>query len=414
MKRKRSSFDSAEAKQARSSHSPGSEAATASSPAAACPAPTVVIPDDDEEDNDDDIVIDETKSTPKPKAPTFDISRVKTERRTTEVPGFHMECSDDAAPEVPEPVSTPAAETSAAISTREPPSPEQGQVSTTTQTETGVAIKEENEEMKNTAHNQEENGRKDAEVERTEVGTSSLARENARVDANKAAASAASQMEVESAKEGCSASPQGNEARESREGAGSEMEVTESREAEPRTGGDGGKVSAVPPREQVPVENVLIEAQQQQDQLMELMEKTATERDAYQNEVHQLIVKVEDLEQNMLELTQKSVKKEQNHRASQTDDPESEGDSKSLRQQIEQLRKERDALAEEKRQWEEKNKGEGSSRKSPQKERKADEGSCSSQVNVVDDELALQVDFLLRELDQSNVERDELKTKVRS
>ncbi|XP_048094732.1 MORC family CW-type zinc finger protein 3a [Alosa alosa] len=422
MKRRRTSgLDGAEAKQARTSHSPGSEVATASSPAAACPAPTVVIPDDDEdEDEDEDIVIDETKSTPKPKAPTFDISRVKTERRTSEVPGLLLDCTDDAAPEVPE---SAVAATSAATPTHVPstsPQEQQEQVSTTTQTEIGAAIKEEKEEVKSTAEDREKNRTKEPEVKRTDTGTLTLAKETAAKETEDEAASA-SQMDVAAAEEGRSASPPGNEARGSTEvvggkGGGETEATAEANETDPLTDEEGGGAAMQPQQEpQTPRENaLLIEAQQQQDQLMELMEKTASERDAYQNEVHQLIVKVEDLEQNVLQLSQKSMKQEVSHQGCQTDKPEGdERDYESLQRQLEQVRKERDALAEEKRQWQEKKRGEGSS-SSPKKGQKGEEGACSSQVNAVDDELALQVDFLLRELDQCNVDRDELKSKLGS
>ncbi|XP_062390673.1 MORC family CW-type zinc finger protein 3a isoform X2 [Sardina pilchardus] len=425
LKRRRTSgLDSAEAKQARASHSPGSEVATASSPAAACPVPTVVIPDDDdeeEEEEDEDIVIDETKSTPKPKAPTFDIARVKTEGRTTEVPGLLLDCTDDAAPDVPEPA---AAASSAATPNRSPSTSaeqQQEQVSTTTQTETSAAIKEEKEEVKNTADGREKNRAKEAEAERTDAGTSALAEEKA-AKATEDEAASASPMDVAAAEEGPSASPLGNEARGSTEVAGGKGSgeigeaAVEANEMDPPTDGEGERAAVQPPQDaQTPREKaILIEAQEQQDQLMEMMEKTASERDAFQSEVHQLIVKVEDLEQNLEQLSQKSVKREVTHQECQTDKPESDAsDLESLQQQLEQVRKERDALAEEKKRWQEKHRGEGCS-SSPKKGQKEEEGAGSSQVNVVDDELALQVDFLLREMDQCNADRDDLKSKLGS
>ncbi|KAL2081394.1 hypothetical protein ACEWY4_023247 [Coilia grayii] len=433
------------AKRARSGHSPGTAseaAATAtSSPAASCSSSTVVIPDDDEdncinggiiseEDDDDEIVIDETKSTPKPKQPSFDISRVKTEQNG-EVSGMHMECTEDAALEAaePAPAATPACS---------PSSPgQQGQVSTTTQTETSATIKEEN----------EEGGRNNAEPNTTEAEGEGEERTEPEVShtedqgtacAAKAAADAAEavaeEMDVQSAEEGCSAHLQGREGKESSsEGADRELtdhvsdhvsdhmsDAIQAMEAEPQTDGEreGGvevAVTSPPPAQPAPSQresNLLMEAQQQQDQLMEIMEKTAKERDAYQGEVHQLIVKVEDLEE---QLTQSRVKKEQSHQLCQTDEAEAEDDKGfvNLQQQIEKLQKERDALLKEKKQWEERNCGEGTS-SSVQKGQSGKEEACSSQVNTVDDELALQVDFLLRELDQGNVERDKLKAKLSS
>ncbi|XP_031439781.1 MORC family CW-type zinc finger protein 3a [Clupea harengus] len=434
MKRMQTSVpDSVEAKKARSNH-PGKAsegASTSSSAAATCQSPTVVIPDDDDDEEDDedcangrissgdeeDIVIDETKSTPKPKAPTFDISKVKTELRgVSEVPGILMECSDDAAPEVPKlSASSSAAASSAAASsaaasaatpTRSPSSPEHGQVSTTTQTEASVDIKEEKEEVKSTKDTREENRPNgEEEEERTDMGVSSFAEEEA----------AASAMDVAPDKEGCSASPSGSEekAREGMDDEGdSETNAIQARETEPQTDGERGLMAMSRPTDPNPSETpYLAQAQLQQDQLMELLEKTAKERDTFQGEVHQLIVKVEDLEQTVRTLTQDSVKKEPNHQACQTDKRDDEKDYTSLQQQIERLQKERDALAEEKRQWE-KNGGEGSS-SSTQKDQKEKEGPCTSQVEV-DDEMALQVDSLLRELDQRNAERDELKNKLDS
>ncbi|XP_060785446.1 MORC family CW-type zinc finger protein 3-like [Neoarius graeffei] len=140
----------------------------------------------------------------------------------------------------------------------------------------------------------------------------------------------------------------------------------------------------------------VLEAQQQQDALLELMEVAAKERDESHAQLLLLSSQVEELRSQLLELRQNTLKKEQSHQSTQTN-PEEVQDYKVLylqgKEEIKQLQDElselRTGIA--------------------QTERKGQEASLES-----DDELACQIDYLLRELDQRNKEREELKDKVDS
>ncbi|XP_063070033.1 MORC family CW-type zinc finger protein 3a [Engraulis encrasicolus] len=457
------------AKKARSGSFPGTTASAsaagatstttsaASSPSTSRSSPAVVIDDDDviiemedDDEEDDEIVIDETKSTPKPKNPpaaNFDVAKVKTEGSAAEVTGMLMECSEDAAldpvGEEPATAATPACSPSTPGQQGQGEGHQGQQVSITTQTETGAAIKEEAEPTVVATNAEQKTSTEDEAAARMdEEGGGSGGKDggggevatSAGVDETAAAAAAAAEeekeeeMEVQSPGQGCSVEPmpekRGKASCKKADNEDLEVDVMNSPATEDATTNPspdsqretGAGASAAPStsstltqalrpassRHPLDSELLMEEAQAQQDQLMEMMEKTAKERDKYQTEVHQLIVKVEDLE---TQLAQTKVKKEQSHQHCQTD--QSGDDKKDLQEELEKLQKERDALLEEKRRWVERRTcGEGSSSSSGEK--------GAEKANVVDDELALQVDFLLRQMDEGSTERDILKAKLNS
>ncbi|MBN3312011.1 MORC3 protein, partial [Atractosteus spatula] len=151
----------------------------------------------------------------------------------------------------------------------------------------------------------------------------------------------------------------------------------------------------------------LTQAQAQQDELMGLMHTTAKERDTYKDETHKLTCQVVDLEKEVQELTQKLMKKEVCHQATETDWQEVGGgvtpapgsdscqaglgelqrDYEQLQKELQELRKKCDTL-------------------------QATKSTCSDCSSPNDDDLVLQVDSLLRDLDRCGGERDEYKRKV--
>uniref|UniRef100_A0A4W6CED8 MORC family CW-type zinc finger 3a n=1 Tax=Lates calcarifer TaxID=8187 RepID=A0A4W6CED8_LATCA len=141
----------------------------------------------------------------------------------------------------------------------------------------------------------------------------------------------------------------------------------------------------------------ITEVQEQQDQLLELMQETAQERDSYKEQVHNLSCQLQDMQSRLQELSEIHVKKECSHQASQTEETkEMEGrdDYKYLfekaKQKVDELIKEKEALL-----------------------ATADNKPSTSRGEEEDtDDIALQVDYLMRELDQRNMERDELRSQV--
>ncbi|KAJ8252978.1 hypothetical protein GJAV_G00207820, partial [Gymnothorax javanicus] len=382
----------------------------------------VIIPDDD----DDDILIVEASSTPRPGPSNFDLAKVKTERRVSEDPaGMHMECTDDAAVDVPsEPTATAAASASPAApspaaatesvtsatttstvtvsttpttdttassaavgpaivetaavteapSASSSPRPQQ-LVSTMTQTEANQQVKDEEEEQRKKDREHEE--------QRKERGAM---QEEERTEEEEA------QMEVE---EGVVVKME----KEADERSGAEEHgaepVSESgpapqAERSPPTG--GGAELSLEQKEQL-----LREAQQQQDQLMELMQAVAQERDQYQAQVHQLTCKVQDLETQLEELSHSVVKKELCDQAVGTEERGEDEEAGLLyqrtKQEVEELRRELERQ-------------EAMGRPDGESGREEEMKSCE------EDELAIQVDALFRDLDQSNKEKDELQSQL--
>lgn len=341
------------------SNTPGSPSTSTGLPVSSS-SPTMVPPNkaDVKDDDDDEIVIIESSSTPRPVPAAFDISKVKSEDRShTEGPGTHMERCDDAGMET-----SGATETAAHSKT----------ISITTQTDQRIAIKGEME---------------DSEVNKAEEG-------------NKGGGNANNESE------------EFPSLHETRLGKGNESESNceiRVKEEEP----DNEELST---RSELETDTMsvtlmdphlfVVEPQQQQDSRLERPEVAVQERD-------ESLVQAQHLtsQSSMLELNKRTVKKEQN---TQTPTVEEEQDYKALYLQatdeMEQLRRELDQLRR------------GRTEMETQAEVKEEDVNIVQSTgdtvrldmfNDVDDELACQVDLLLRELDTRNKEREELNNKVR-
>lgn len=138
----------------------------------------------------------------------------------------------------------------------------------------------------------------------------------------------------------------------------------------------------------------MIEVQEQQDQLLDLMQATAQERDSFKEQVHKLTSQVQDMQSRLQELSQTNVKKECSHQASQTEEMEEGKDYKTLfekaKQKVDELIKYKEALL-------------AATETKP--------STAQGEEKDIDD-IALQVDRLVRELDERNKERDELRSQV--
>ncbi|XP_036396894.1 MORC family CW-type zinc finger protein 3a [Megalops cyprinoides] len=411
--------DSTEAKRVKLNglHGNTAEAAETTPSVEACPSSPMIIPDDD----DDDIVILEASSTPRPRAPSFDLAKVKTEHKVSEeVTGMHMECSDDAAVETPaESVATEtdAAETSAAAvaASSSSPSPQQ-QVSTTTQTDPKPSVKDEEEERR-TKEKEKEDGAEEVEAnhqqeeERNEGEVAAEDRAEAVMEAVMVKEERDVEQEIKDTEErveeteGESAADRPQHLQPEEEERQAEEQVAEQdaeREGEVQAGG-----TAAPDSEK---DRLLQEAQQQQDELMELMQAVAHERDQYKEQVHQLTCQVADLEKRAQELTEAIVKKELCDQATETEWPEEakeEGaaaaenlSQQEVRRLYQQAKQEVEELKREREAWGASTSG-GVRKKEEETEEDRDE-----------DELVLKIDSLFRDLDQSNKRREELQSKL--
>ncbi|XP_068186289.1 MORC family CW-type zinc finger protein 3a isoform X2 [Antennarius striatus] len=140
----------------------------------------------------------------------------------------------------------------------------------------------------------------------------------------------------------------------------------------------------------------MMEIQTQQDHLIELMHASAQERDSYKEQVDELTSQLKDAQRSLQKLSQIGVKKECFHQASQTEETEEDNDYKTLfekaKVKIDALIKEKQALLV-----------------------TTQTQSISTKVEGRDiDEIALQVDQLIRQVDQRNKERDELRLQLDS
>lgn len=303
-------------------------------------SPSVPI---DSDDTDDDICILESDSTPKPKKPGFDLTKVKSEKEQSEV-SMLLECSDDAA--LDDPSETDAAGTGSAVSTAvgtspPPPAPPAEVASITTQTD-AAKVKKEEEDLDQTQ--EEERG-----------GQSDTRSEN-----------------------------QGKQT------------VQNGKTDHLRHEGNAGPSHAdVSDRRDAPIQYPsVIEVQEQQNQLLNLMEATAVERDEFKEQVRALTCQLQDAQSRLQELTEVNVKRECSHQASQTEETGGGKDYKSLferaKQKVDELIKDNESLL-------------ATAETKP--------SDVQGEEKDIDD-IALQVDRLIRELDQRNKERGELHSRV--
>ncbi|XP_040913863.1 MORC family CW-type zinc finger protein 3a isoform X2 [Toxotes jaculatrix] len=316
-----------------------------------------VYNDDDDDDTDDDIVILETASTPKPKKPGFGLTKIKIEEELSES-GVCMllECSADAAVDDASETNVAGTSSTGSAAVGASPAPPPELADTTTQTEVPKVKKEEEEET---------------QVEGRRIAGQSTSRENC---------------------EEQSGTIKKSDSQENHTLQNSMKHHLESDEAAGSSCADAcdKKYSPLQPHS-------ITEVQEQQDQLLELMQATAQERDSFKEKVDKLTRQLQDMQSRLQELSQISVKKECAHQASQTEEAE-EGESnyKSLfekaKKKIIELIKDKEALL-------------------TATETKPSTGQGEEKVP---DEIALQVDYLMRELDQKNKERDELRSQVDS
>ncbi|MCI4378212.1 hypothetical protein PGIGA_G00213260 [Pangasianodon gigas] len=366
------------------SNTPGSPSTSTASPEV-CSSPIIVSTDGDQaawKDNgtapkdDDDVMIIESVSSPGPKSATgtFDITKVKSERTVSEEElGKKMKRGDSD--------TIVSMETTVAAS----PSVSSSDVNVGTQTEQNIAVKQEkgDSEMKN-----KEQWSKDGESDSNHFES----------EKNLPPAERNTNKELKSINEETRAQQKSvpNLDEENQEINKTKSTVKSEEELSHRDVSDeisaGGQTSAK-------LENSVLdvlEAQQQQDTLLELLEVAAKERDESRAQLLVLSSQVEELRSQLLELTQSTLKKEYSHHSTQTSSEEAQ-DYEVLylqgKEEIKHLQDELSMLKMEK----------------AEEARKGQEASLES-----DDELACQTDLLLRELDQRNKEREELKDKVDS
>ncbi len=330
-----------------------------------------------ESNDNDDVIIDETHSTPRSKP--FDLSKVKMEKKTCEdVPGLHMESSDQASMET----ENTGKETLEA-------STSSGQTSITTQTERFIVKAEKDEQMR------KEEG--EIKKEETENDARRLEQSATKVESRKS-----NDTEIEGPIR-CSSV---EDFRPDLEERPKENKISFEQHAKFYDENQEGMTSTSKTPLFSNIERDLMpthEAQKQQDNLLDLLDATARERDEFRKQAQEKEIK-------LLKLT---IKKDCSHQSIQTD-PSEEQRYKTLylqaTQSINELTQERDELKE---------KQEVLLQIKAEKEaldeaKKKEHLSTTSICENVDDEMALQVDFLLRELDSHNAECNELRIKVRN
>lgn len=317
--------------------------------------------DDDETSSggdDDDIAIDETNSTPRPKPLTFDLSKVKTEESTSEdAVGLNMECSD---------------QTTMKTSTSN------DQASITTQTERFIVKAEEDQSA--------------TDVECKMSNTTKIIQDPVEVERCKSAdGSGLNFAKLEGTIK---------EKRISFEHPKSDVENHE---------GTTSTTSKTSLFSNIEIDLMPThEAQKQQDNLLNLLEATARERDELREQVREKDIK-------LLKLT---VSKDYSHQSIQTD-PSEEQHYKTLylqaTQRIKELTEERDEIKKKEEvllQIKAEKEAQDEVRRGQLKAEGEGHSSTTNDFENVDDEMALQVDFLLRELDKRNTECNELRSKV--
>ncbi|XP_038576596.1 MORC family CW-type zinc finger protein 3a isoform X2 [Micropterus salmoides] len=310
-----------------------------------------VLAGNDDDDTDDDIFILETASTPKPKSPCLDLTKVKTEREQSDANfGMLLECSDDAAIDVALEANVAGM---AAVGTSSSPAPPLVVASITTQTEAPKVKQEEWDENQTVMEESAGQSGKEDVCEQRAVKQESSGDTHSE-DVGKQTL---------------------------QNGVTNHLDSTE--KAQPSCADACDRNSS-------PLHHPsMIEVQEQQDQLLELMQATAQERDSFKEQV-------QNLTRQLQELSQISVKKECSHQASQTEETEPEKDYKSLfekaKQKVDELIKDKETLL------------------AATETKPSDAQGEEKDI----DEIALQVDRLVRELDQRNKERDELRLKLDS
>ncbi|XP_008273840.1 MORC family CW-type zinc finger protein 3a [Stegastes partitus] len=328
----------------------------------ATPLSSPSVPVDSDDETDDEIVILETASTPKPKQPVLDISKVKKEEdESSDSVSMLSHFSSNAKVDVTSKTNGSAGSAAVGTSSSQVSSAEMSSI--TTQTES-PNIKQEVEERAS-----------------QHMGNNSGKKQSSDLDA--------SGVEQRVFKQECS------------EGTQSENQGTQTLKNELahhlQSDENAGPSSADAHDQETLNCLSAAEVQEQQDQLMGLMQDTAQERDSLKEQVQRLTSELEAVQSRLQELSHINVKA-CSHQASQTELTEGEKDYKCLfekaKQKVNELIKDKEALI-------------------AATETKA---NCSTAQGEDDDidEIALQVDSLIRELDQSNKEKEELRSQLDS
>lgn len=341
--------------------SPSVDVSPASSPS------LLIDGNDDDDETDDDIFILETASTPKPKNPGLDLTKVKTEQEQSDTNvGMLLECSDDAA--VDDASETNAAGTgSAAVGTSpSTPAPLPVVASITTQTEAPKVKKEEVDQCPIEGEERAGQSGREQGSDHMDVGVGS------------------SQQRVIKQESSGDARSEGEGTLQN----GVTHHLNSDEEAGPSCVNTGDKKDS-------PLQYPnLIEVQEQQDQLLELMQATAQERDSLKEQVDKLTCELRSMQSKLQELSAINVKKACSHQASQTDEAEEEKDYKSLfekaKQKVDELIKDKEMLL-------------------AATEAKPSTAQCEEKDI---DEIAVQVDLLMRKLDQRDQEKEDLRSQV--
>ncbi|KAM9343617.1 MORC family CW-type zinc finger protein 3a isoform 2-T2 [Pholidichthys leucotaenia] len=330
--------------------------------------------DDNTDDTDDDIVILETASTPKPNKSVLNSAKVKKEEDENDIPlTVLMECTDDAAVDVPSetnsagtvPLASPTVETSPFLA-----APLE-LASITTQTEV-LKVKKEEESQNQT--------------EAEESATQNACSNNDEEQHSDDNAHNVEQREVKKTIEDKRTKNEGQQKMQNGEthDLGSDENPGPSNQ-------DACK------RTYSPVQfSRIIEVQEQQDQLLQMMEDTAQERDSLKEQVQTLTSLLQEMECKLQEMYEVNLKKECSHKASQTDEAGGK-DYKSLfekaKQKVNEVIQDKAALI-------------------AAAETKADAATTAQGDEKDINEIAVKVESLSQELDQRIKERDELRLQL--
>uniref|UniRef100_A0A672KS68 MORC family CW-type zinc finger protein 3-like n=1 Tax=Sinocyclocheilus grahami TaxID=75366 RepID=A0A672KS68_SINGR len=337
----------------------------------------------------DDVVIDETHSTPRPK--TFDLSKVKTEEKPSDdAAGLYMECSDHASMKT---------ETEDTGKETMEASTSSGQTSTSTQTERLTVKAEEDQQIRN-----EEGEIKKEEIENdARIMEQSTNEVESRISNNTEIIKGP--MEVER----CSSVEDVRLNLTKLEEIPKENKISFEQHAKSDVENQEGMTSTTSKTSLFSDIDIMPthEAQKQQDNLLDLLEATARERDELREQFQKKEIKLLKLTMNC------------SHQSIQTD-PSEEQNYKTLYLQatqcIGELTQERDELKRKQEVLQIKAEKEAQDEvcRDRLKAKEEEHSSTTSVCENVDDEMALQVDLLLRELDKRNTECNELRNKLDS
>ncbi|XP_061599317.1 uncharacterized protein LOC133462192 [Cololabis saira] len=314
------------------------------------------VSNDDGDDTDDDLVILDTASTPKPQKPLSGLEEVKEEEGETQI-SMLLECSDNAAVDATAETATTGTSPSrpATVETGHPPAV----VNTTTQAEVGEVKQEKDSE--DPTEMRESSAHSHAGTERrSDFGIPALEQRG---------------FKQERSDDSPRATP-------------SQRALQNGAAGDEGAGPSSASASNDYFTKHFPTFNLV---QEDLDQLLELMQDTAQERDRLNEQVHKLTSQLEDTQRRLQELSHLSAKGKGLHKACQTDQTETERDYyknlfEKTKQKVSDLVKDKEALT-----------------------AAAETGVATAQDDENDiDEILQRIGCLVQQLDQRNKERDEL------